>query len=230
MFDSPGICRLAPAKTGLAVRWLDAHHGRHPDGVLHVDLNGWSGHPPPAISYVLAGWLRALGVAADDLPGDAAELVALYRTITADKAVAVHRVGRGPRRARRHRRGPPPLRRGHRLLHRSRPRCRQEQGRRPSTGESPSTNRPPEARTGATGMTARTTAKGRRTTGEARVKMAADLKKKVECGRRVAPGRGVAQALRGRAPPDLRQGHRRAGNSCSGPDLDGTRPQKVDRE
>lgn len=76
-------------KTGLAVRWLDAHHERHPDGVLHVDLNGWSGHPPPTTSQVLAGWLRALGVAADDLPGEAAELVALYRTATADKAVAV---------------------------------------------------------------------------------------------------------------------------------------------
>jgi hypothetical protein len=61
-------------KTGLAVRWLDAHHERHPDGVLHVDLNGWSGHPPPATPQVLAGWLRALGVAADDLPGEAAEL------------------------------------------------------------------------------------------------------------------------------------------------------------
>ncbi|ANZ36030.1 hypothetical protein BBK82_08060 [Lentzea guizhouensis] len=76
-------------KTGLAVRWLDAHHERYPDGVLHIDLNGWSGHPPPATPQVLAGWLRALGIAADDLPGEVAELVALYRTVTADKAVAV---------------------------------------------------------------------------------------------------------------------------------------------
>jgi tetratricopeptide (TPR) repeat protein len=76
-------------KTCLAVRWLDGHHERHPDGVLHVDLNGWSGHPPPATAQVLAGWLRALGVAADDLPGEVAELVALYRTVTSDKAVAV---------------------------------------------------------------------------------------------------------------------------------------------
>ena len=76
-------------KTGLAVRWLDAHHERHPDGVLYVDLNGWSGHPPPTTPQVLAGWLRALGVAVDDLPGEADELVALYRTVTADKAVAV---------------------------------------------------------------------------------------------------------------------------------------------
>jgi tetratricopeptide (TPR) repeat protein len=76
-------------KTGLAVRWLDGHYERHPDGVLHVDLNGWSGHPPPATAQVLAGWLRALGVAADDLPGEVAELVALYRTVTSDKAVAM---------------------------------------------------------------------------------------------------------------------------------------------
>ncbi|WP_424187607.1 hypothetical protein ACOBQX_07350 [Actinokineospora sp. G85] len=76
-------------KTGLAVRWPGGPHDRHADGVLHVDLNGWSGHPPPATPQVLAGWLRALGVAADDLPGEAAELVALYRTVTADKAVAV---------------------------------------------------------------------------------------------------------------------------------------------
>lgn len=76
-------------KTGLAVRWLDAHHEHHPDGVLHVDLNGWSGHPPPATQQILAGWLRALGVAVDDLPGEVAELVALYRTVTAGKAVAV---------------------------------------------------------------------------------------------------------------------------------------------
>ncbi|WP_158852883.1 hypothetical protein [Saccharothrix deserti] len=76
-------------KIGLAVRWLDRHHDRHPDGVLHVDLNGWSGHPPPTTGQVLAGWLRALGVAADDLPADVAELTALYRTVTSDKALAV---------------------------------------------------------------------------------------------------------------------------------------------
>ncbi|MCP2243516.1 hypothetical protein [Lentzea aerocolonigenes] len=76
-------------KTGLAVRWLDAHHELHPDGVLHTDLNGWSGHLPPVTGQVLAGWLRALGVAADDLPGEAAELIGLYRTVTAGKAIAV---------------------------------------------------------------------------------------------------------------------------------------------
>ncbi|XVS61892.1 hypothetical protein ACQPYE_26885 [Actinosynnema sp. CA-299493] len=76
-------------KTCLAVRWLDRHHDRHPDGVLHIDLNGWSGHPPPTTGQVLAGWLRALGVAADDLPGNVAALSALYRTVTSDKALAV---------------------------------------------------------------------------------------------------------------------------------------------
>ncbi|MFI7676346.1 NB-ARC domain-containing protein [Actinophytocola sp. NPDC049390] len=76
-------------KTGLAVRWLDRHREHFRDGVLHVDLNGWSGHTPPTTRQVLAGWLRALGLSADEVPGDLAELTALYRTMTSDRTLAV---------------------------------------------------------------------------------------------------------------------------------------------
>ena len=76
-------------KTELAVRWLASQRARHPDGELYTDLSAWRAQPPGRPHHVLAGWLRALGVPPDTLPTDPLELTALYRSITAGKALLV---------------------------------------------------------------------------------------------------------------------------------------------
>lgn len=76
-------------KTELAVRWLASQRERHPDGELYTDLSTLRDQPPSRPHHVLAGWLRALGVAPDTLPTDPLELTALFRSITAEKALLV---------------------------------------------------------------------------------------------------------------------------------------------
>src|SRR5207248_2630275 len=71
-------------KTALATHWLRQRQSQYPGGALYADLGGWSGRPTPPPEQVLAGWLRALGVPADDIPHGLTELEALYRTVTAD--------------------------------------------------------------------------------------------------------------------------------------------------
>ncbi|GAA3444534.1 AfsR/SARP family transcriptional regulator [Planomonospora venezuelensis] len=70
-------------KTTLAVRWAHARLDAFPDGQLHADLTGAD---PDA---VLDRFLRALGVPAQDLPGDPDEKLALYRSCTARRRVLV---------------------------------------------------------------------------------------------------------------------------------------------
>ncbi|WP_188317078.1 AfsR/SARP family transcriptional regulator [Solihabitans fulvus] len=76
-------------KTALAVRW--AHHvrDRFPDGQLYLNLRGYTKAPPLAPLPALAQLLRALGVAADQVPIDVDEAAGLYRTLLADKRVLV---------------------------------------------------------------------------------------------------------------------------------------------
>lgn len=76
-------------KTELAVRWLTDQRTRHPDGELYVDLNPWRDRPAASPNQVLAAWLRALGVPPDALPVDLTELAALYRSVTAEKALLI---------------------------------------------------------------------------------------------------------------------------------------------
>ncbi|HEX5115964.1 MAG TPA: ATP-binding protein [Pseudonocardiaceae bacterium] len=76
-------------KTELAIRWLTNQRARHPDGELYVDLSTWRDQPPAPPNQVLAAWLRALGVPLDALPADLSELTALYRSVTAEKALLI---------------------------------------------------------------------------------------------------------------------------------------------
>lgn len=76
-------------KTALATRWLHSYRASHPDGALYADLGGSEPGGPANPQHVLASWLRALGVAPADFPAEFAELAALYRTVTADKALVV---------------------------------------------------------------------------------------------------------------------------------------------
>ncbi|KNB53871.1 AfsR/SARP family transcriptional regulator [Streptomyces caatingaensis] len=72
-------------KTTLAVQ---AAHGlgddAFPDGRLYADLRGADAEPPHP-QHVLGELLRELGVADEDVPADAGERVALYRTLLADR-------------------------------------------------------------------------------------------------------------------------------------------------
>ena len=69
-------------KTGLVLHW--GHRARHrfPDGQLYADLRGYDAHQeplPPAA--VLDGFLRALGVPGDQVPGGLDERAALFRSV-----------------------------------------------------------------------------------------------------------------------------------------------------
>ncbi|MGO1057399.1 BTAD domain-containing putative transcriptional regulator [Crossiella sp. CA198] len=73
-------------KTTLAVHWAHRASGRFPDGQLFVNLHG---NAPVSASRVLARFLRALGVPADEVPAEADEAAALYRTLLASRKVLV---------------------------------------------------------------------------------------------------------------------------------------------
>jgi tetratricopeptide (TPR) repeat protein len=77
-------------KTALAVHWGWAMADRFPDGQLYVDLRGYDEDQEPIPpEHALDGFLRALGVTADQMPVDAGERAALYRSQLADRRVLV---------------------------------------------------------------------------------------------------------------------------------------------
>lgn len=93
---SPGAVTLVvisgPAgvgKTSTALQWIRKHVGAFPDGQLYADLRGQVADEPVAPSTVLPWFLRALGVAPDQVPADLAAQTALFRTVTATRRVAV---------------------------------------------------------------------------------------------------------------------------------------------
>ncbi|MFE5945082.1 BTAD domain-containing putative transcriptional regulator [Streptomyces sp. NPDC056480] len=75
-------------KTGLAVRWAHRVAEHFPDGRLFADLRGYDEqHAPTAAGDVLSRFLRALGVASDDVPNGLEERIALYRSVLAERRV-----------------------------------------------------------------------------------------------------------------------------------------------
>jgi tetratricopeptide (TPR) repeat protein/transcriptional regulator with XRE-family HTH domain len=77
-------------KTALAVHW--AHHVacRFPDGQLYMNLRGYDPLAPPVpAGDALACFLRALGIAGQDIPGDVAERAAAYRSLLAGRRFLV---------------------------------------------------------------------------------------------------------------------------------------------
>jgi transcriptional regulator with XRE-family HTH domain len=76
-------------KTALAVYWAHQVAGRFPDGQLYVNLRGYDPAQPVPPTDALAWFLRALGVPGQDIPPEAEERAARYRSLLASKQVLV---------------------------------------------------------------------------------------------------------------------------------------------
>jgi DNA-binding SARP family transcriptional activator/tetratricopeptide (TPR) repeat protein len=76
-------------KTALAVQWAHQVTGRFPDGQLYVNLRGYDPGQPMTAADALAGFLRALGVAGQDIPAEEGERAARYRSLLSAKRMLV---------------------------------------------------------------------------------------------------------------------------------------------
>ncbi|MBP2330477.1 DNA-binding SARP family transcriptional activator/tetratricopeptide (TPR) repeat protein [Kibdelosporangium banguiense] len=76
-------------KTALAVHWAHRVRHRFPDGQLYVNLRGYADGASSRPLDVLAGFLLALGVPAEDIPIDVDLAAALYRSKLADTRTLV---------------------------------------------------------------------------------------------------------------------------------------------
>ena len=68
-------------KTALAVRWARRVAAAFPDGQLYVNLRGYDPGAPVSPGDALAGFLRALGLAGEDIPAGEDERAAAYRSL-----------------------------------------------------------------------------------------------------------------------------------------------------
>jgi DNA-binding SARP family transcriptional activator/Tfp pilus assembly protein PilF len=76
-------------KTALAVRWARQAAGHFPDGQLYVNLRGYDPGQPVPPGEALAGFLRALGLAGQQIPPDDEERAAAYRSLLDGRRVLV---------------------------------------------------------------------------------------------------------------------------------------------
>ena len=76
-------------KTATALRWAHRAAGHFPDGQLYVNLRGYDPGEPLTAADALAGFLRSLGVASSDIPAEADERAARYRSLLAGRRVLV---------------------------------------------------------------------------------------------------------------------------------------------
>ncbi|MFE2722412.1 ATP-binding protein [Kitasatospora sp. NPDC059327] len=74
-------------KTALAAQWLRGLAGQFPDGQLYADLRGHAPGGPADPAEALGAFLRAFGIA--PVPGDLAEGAALWRSLAAERRIAV---------------------------------------------------------------------------------------------------------------------------------------------
>jgi tetratricopeptide (TPR) repeat protein len=76
-------------KTSLAIEYAHRIVDRFPDGQLFVDIRGHDDATALAPGKVMAVLLRCLGVPDDQLPGEPAERVGLYRSLLAGKRMLI---------------------------------------------------------------------------------------------------------------------------------------------
>jgi tetratricopeptide (TPR) repeat protein/transcriptional regulator with XRE-family HTH domain len=76
-------------KTALAIRWAHQVAGRFPDGQLYVDLRGYDRDEPLPAADALVGFLRDLGVPGPDIPAEASERAARFRSLLAGRRMVV---------------------------------------------------------------------------------------------------------------------------------------------
>jgi DNA-binding SARP family transcriptional activator/tetratricopeptide (TPR) repeat protein len=76
-------------KTALAMQWAHEVADRFPDGQLHVNLRGYDPGRPMSAADALAGFLRSLGVAEQDIPAETAERAARYRSLLAGRRMLI---------------------------------------------------------------------------------------------------------------------------------------------
>lgn len=76
-------------KTALAVHWAHQVSDRFPDGQLYANLRGYDPEQPVAAADVLAGFLRSLGIPGQDIPAEAGERAARYRSLLAGRKTLV---------------------------------------------------------------------------------------------------------------------------------------------
>ncbi|MET8542044.1 tetratricopeptide repeat protein [Kitasatospora sp. NPDC004799] len=74
-------------KTALAAQWLRGQADRFPDGQLYADLRGYAPGGPADPAEALGGFLRAFGIS--PVPGSLAEGAALWRSLAAERRIAV---------------------------------------------------------------------------------------------------------------------------------------------
>jgi DNA-binding SARP family transcriptional activator/Flp pilus assembly protein TadD len=76
-------------KTALALQWAHQVADRFPDGQLHVNLRGYDPGQPMSAADALAGFLRSLGVAEQDIPAEAGQRAARYRSLLAGRRMLI---------------------------------------------------------------------------------------------------------------------------------------------
>jgi DNA-binding SARP family transcriptional activator len=76
-------------KTALAMHWAHRIRDSFPDGQLYVNLRGYDPDLPMTPADALAGFLRALGMADRDIPADADERAAAYRSLLEGRRLLV---------------------------------------------------------------------------------------------------------------------------------------------
>lgn len=74
-------------KTALAIHWAHRVRDLFPDGDLYVNLHGYDFSAPVEAYHVMDYFLRALGIAASDIPRDSDARASLYRSVLHDRRV-----------------------------------------------------------------------------------------------------------------------------------------------